>query len=116
MEKYKVVSGGSPNELSNKVNENLNEGWEIFGGHQVVILRQQNRYRGDQHIDTLNQLEYTQTMCKKFKPNVIEVDIAFYHPEDENGNVDETKRVYDEEGMLEEFQYKLDCIIKNAGL
>ena len=48
--------------------------------------------------------------------NTIEVDIAFYHPEDENGNVDETKKVYDEEGMLEEFQYKLDCIIKNAGL
>ena len=108
MEKYKVVSGGSPNELSNKVNENLNEGWEIFGGHQVVILRQQNRYRGDQHLDTLNELEYTQTMCKKFKPNVIEVDIAFYHPND-----DETKRVYDEEGMLEEFQYKLSNIIKN---
>lgn len=65
MEKYKVVSGGSPNELTSKVNELLNEGWEILGGHQVVILRQQNRYRGDQHIDTLNEIEYTQTLIKK---------------------------------------------------
>lgn len=64
MEKYKVVSGGSPNELTSKVNELLNEGWEILGGHQVVILRQQNRYRGDQHIDTLNEIEYTQTLIK----------------------------------------------------
>jgi hypothetical protein len=39
---------------------------------------------------------------------VIEVDISFYHPND-----DETKKVYDEEGMLEEFQYKLKQIIKN---
>ena len=42
---------------------------------------------------------------------MIEVDISFYHPND-----DETKRVYDEEGMREEFEYKLDCVIKNAGL
>ena len=108
---YKIVSGGSPSELTTKVNEKINDGWELVGSHQVVIHREQNRYSGQQHMDTLNQLEYSQTMCKKFKPNVIEVDIAFYHPND-----DESVKVYDEEGMLEEFQYKLDCIIKNAGL
>ena len=108
---YKIVNGGSPSELTTKVNEKINDGWELVGSHQVVIHREQNRYSGQQHMDTLNQLEYSQTMCKKFKPNVIEVDIAFYHPND-----DETIKVYDEEGMLEEFQYKLDCIIKNAGL
>jgi hypothetical protein len=113
---YKIVNGGSPSELTTKVNEKIKEGWEVVGSHQVVIHREQNRYSGQQHMDTLNQLEYSQTMCKKFKPNVIEVDIAFYHPEDENGNVDETKKVYDEEGMREEFEYKLDCLIKNAGL
>ena len=32
----------------------------------------------------------------------IEVDISFFHPND-----DETKKVYDIEGMEEEFQYKL---------
>ena len=108
---YKIVNGGSPTELTTKVNEKINDGWELVGSHQVVIHREQNRYSGQQHMDTLNQLEYSQTMCKKFKPNVIEVDIAFYHPND-----DESVKVYDEEGMLEEFQYKLDCLIKNAGL
>jgi hypothetical protein len=43
--------------------------------------------------------------------DVIEVDISFYHPND-----DETKRVYDIEGMTQEFEYKLDCVIKNAGI
>jgi myo-inositol catabolism protein IolC len=39
--------------------------------------------------------------------NKIEVDISFYHPND-----DETKKVYDEEGMREEFENKLKQIIK----
>jgi hypothetical protein len=108
---YKIVNGGSPSELTTKVNEKLNDGWELVGSHQVVIHREQNRFSGQQHMDTLNQLEYSQTMCKKTNENVIKVDISFYHPND-----DETIKVYDEEGMLEEFQYKLDCIIKNAGL
>ena len=108
---YKIVNGGSPSELTTKVNEKLNDGWELVGSHQVVIHREQNRFSGQQHMDTLNQLEYSQTMCKKFKPNVIEVDIAFYHPEDENGNVDETTKVYDVEGMREEFEYELQHLI-----
>jgi hypothetical protein len=64
------------------------------------------------------QQEHIQDMLKgienavdKLSMNVIEVDISFYHPDD-----DETKRVYDEEGMREEFEYKMNCIIKNAGL
>ena len=103
---YKIVSGGSPSDLTTKVNEKLNDGWELMGSHQVVIHREQNRFSGQQHMDTLNQLEYSQTMCKKFKPNVIEVDVAFYHPND-----DESVKVYDEEGMLEEFQYKLQHLL-----
>jgi len=35
------------------------------------------------------------------------VDVAFYHPND-----DETIRVYDEEGMREEFEYKLKEVLK----
>ena len=99
---YKIVYGDSPSEINTKVNEMINNGWEPIGSHQVVVRREQNRYSGSQHMDTLNQLEYTQTMCKKFKPNVIEVDISFFHPND-----DETKKVYDIEGMTEEFNYKL---------
>jgi len=103
---YKIVYGDSPSEINTKVNEMINNGWEPIGSHQVVVRREQNRYSGSQHMDTLNQLEYTQTMCKKFKPNVIEVDISFYHPND-----DETKKVYDVEGMREEFENKLKQLI-----
>jgi hypothetical protein len=105
---YKIVSGGSPSELTTKVNERIKDGWELVGSHQVVIHREQNRYSGQQHMDTLNQLEYSQTMCKKTNENVIKVDIAFYHPND-----DETIRVYDIEGMTEEFDNKLSNVIKN---
>lgn len=62
---YKIVSGDSPNELTNKVNGYISEeGWTPVGSHQVVIRREQNRYSGQQHMDTLNQLEYTQTLIK----------------------------------------------------
>ena len=105
---YKIVSGGSPTDLTFKVNERLKDGWELVGSHQVVIHREQNRYSGMQHMDTLNQLEYSQTMCRKTEENVIKVDIAFYHPND-----DETIRVYDIEGMTEEFDNKLSNVIKN---
>ena len=50
-------------------------------------------------------------MVVKKTKNTIEVDISFYHPND-----NETERVYDEEGMREEFEYKMDCLIRNSGL
>jgi hypothetical protein len=62
---YKIVNGGSPSELTTKVNEKLNDGWELVGSHQVVIHQAKNRFSGQQHMDTLNQLEYSQTMVKK---------------------------------------------------
>ena len=103
---YKIFYCDSTNDINTKVNEIIKDGWEPIGSHQVVVRREQNRYSGSQHMDTLNQLEYTQTMVKKFKPNVIEVDISFYHPDD-----DETIKVYDIEGMTEEFEYKLKQLI-----
>ena len=105
---YKIVNGGSPTELTTKVNEKINDGWELVGSHQVVIHREQNRYSGQQHMDTLNQLEYSQTMCKKTEENVIKVDISFYHPDD-----DESVKVYDVEGMREEFEYELEHLVNN---
>jgi hypothetical protein len=41
----------------------------------------------------------------------INVDISYYHPDD-----NENEKVYDEEGMREEFEYKLDCLIRDSGL
>ena len=62
---------------------------------------------GDKIIPILFDMVEIVTKSKK----VIEVDIAFYHPEDENGNVDETLKVYDVEGMREEFEYELNHLI-----
>ncbi len=57
-----------------------------------------------------------ETFCTN-PPKTIEVDISFYHPYiNEDNEVDESRKVYDIEGMREEFEYKLDCIIKNAGI
>ena len=107
---YKIVSGGSPSELTTKVNERIKDGWELVGSHQVVIHREQNRYSGMQHMDTKHETEYSQTMVYKHK-NTIEVDVAFYHPDDENGNVDEDKQIYDLEGMLEEYHQKVQNLL-----
>jgi hypothetical protein len=56
-------------------------------------------------------LEGIENAINNLSMEVIEVDISYYHPEDENGIVDETIKVYDDEGMLEEFQYKLKQLI-----
>jgi hypothetical protein len=103
--KYKIVSASSPQGLSSTINLLIIEGWEPMGPHQVVVIHSQNRYSGMQHMDTKHETEYSQTMVYKHK-NTIEVDIAFYHPDD-----DETKKVYDEEGMLQEFENKLKQLI-----
>ena len=61
---YKIIESGSPNSLTREVNELISQGWEPVGSHQVVIRREQNRFRGQQHVDTLNDIEYSQTMIK----------------------------------------------------
>ena len=99
--KYKIVSASSPQGLSSTIDLLIIEGWEPMGSHQVVIVNKQNRFRGDQHMDTICETEYSQTMVYKHK-NTIEVDIAYYHPDD-----NEDEKVYDFEGMVEEFENKL---------
>jgi hypothetical protein len=63
------------------------------------------------HITSM--LEGIENAINNLSMEVIEVDIAYYHPEDKKGIVDETKKVYDIEGMEEEFQYKLKQVIKS---
>jgi hypothetical protein len=107
--KYKIVSASSPQGLSSTINLLIFEGWEPMGPHQVVVTHSQNRYSGMQHMDTKHETEYSQTMVRKTNitgKGFIEVDVAFYHPDD-----DETKKVYDEEGMREEFENKLKQLI-----
>ena len=103
---YKIVTSSNSHTLTENIRLLIGEGWEPVGSHQVVTIHDQNRYRGNQHIDTTHETEYSQTMVRKTKTKVIEVDIMFSHPDD-----DETIKVYDEEGMREEFEYELNHLI-----
>ena len=103
---YKIVSSSSPQGLTNTINSLMNEDWTPVGSHQVVVVHSQNRFSGTTHKDTTHETEYSQTMVRETKKNVIEVDISFYHPDD-----NEDEKVYDEEGMREEFEYKLKQLI-----
>lgn len=62
--KYKVVSSSYPEGLEKKVNKLIGEGFTPTGGVIVNIIRQQNRYSGSQHMDTINSLEYVQSVIK----------------------------------------------------
>ncbi len=106
-----VINGHSVQDLTRRVNEHIKEGWTPIGSHQVVESHRQNRYSGTQHMDTRIEHDYSQTLIKKLSLDTINVDISYYHPDD-----NENEKVYDVEGMREEFEYKLDCIIKNAGI
>jgi len=62
---YKIVTSSSPDQLTVKVKELIKEGWKPVGGHQALVTHQQNRYSGDQHKDTVCDLEYSQSMTKE---------------------------------------------------
>ena len=64
---YKIITSSSPQGLSSSVNQFIEKGWEPSGSHQVVVVKNQNRYSGSQHMDTINETEYSQTMIKKIK-------------------------------------------------
>ena len=106
MKKIKIITASSSNGLNKAIQDMSADGWEPIGSHSVVVIHSQNRYAGSQHMDTLNETEYSITM-QKVVSNTINVDIAFYHPND-----DESIKVYDEEGMREEFEFKLSNLIK----
>lgn len=78
----RVIQGGVPVENEEEVEEVR----EIIGSKVVSFITKQ--------ILSTNS-------------KTIEVDISFYHPND-----DETKKVYDIEGMTDEFNYKLKQVIK----
>ena len=81
---------------------------QLYDTYEWILLVL-NGEEKEPHIKDM--LEGIENAISRLQMNVIEVDISCYHPND-----DESKRVYDEEGMREEFEYKMDCIIKNAGL
>lgn len=71
----------------------------ILGGVSIDIHNEEQMEEIKQIIGS-KVVEY---IMKQILPsNKIEVDISYYHPND-----DETKKVYDIEGMTEEFNNKL---------
>ena len=62
--KYRVVHSSSPEGLEKKVSQLIEDGFTPTGGVNVNIIRQQNRYSGSQHMDTINSLEYVQSLVK----------------------------------------------------
>jgi len=66
----------------------------------------------EQNVDSIIAYykETHKTIIKFIAPNIpteIAISVMGYHPEDENGNVDESKMVYDFEEMANEFEQKL---------
>ena len=70
----KIVTSSSARGLTEKINDMINEGWEMIGGHQVVVKHSQNRFAGNQHRDTTNDLEYSCTMRNKLKAFIEKLD------------------------------------------
>ena len=62
---YKIISSRSPEELTRKINEHISDGWKPVGSHSVVEVHRQNRYSGQQHMDTRIELEYSISMIKE---------------------------------------------------
>ena len=77
----------------------------------VEVSNQSTDNNGSDEPHIKDMLEGIENAISKLQMDVIEVDISYYHPDD-----NEDEKVYDEEGMREEFEYKLDCLIKNAGI
>lgn len=65
--KYRIAISSSPEGLQEKVNDLISSGFTPTGGVNVNIIRQQNRYSGSQHMDTINSLEYVQSLVKDEK-------------------------------------------------
>jgi len=59
---YKIISSHSVEGLNSKISELMEKGWNPVGGHNVVITHEQNRFRGEQHIDTILKPEYSISM------------------------------------------------------
>jgi len=79
----------------------------------IEVSNQSTDNNGSDEPHIKDMLEGIENAINNLSMEVIEVDIAFYHPDDENGIVDETIKVYDIEGMREEFEYELNHIINN---
>ncbi len=57
-----IVTSHNASDLNTKIKNLIAQGWVPVGGHQVVQTHIQNRYAGSQHMDSIIEVEYSQTM------------------------------------------------------
>jgi len=80
----------------------------LIEGGIPVDVENEEEVEGVKEIIGSKVVDFMTKQILSTNGKTIEVDISFYHPND-----DETKKVYDIEGMTEEFEYKLKQVIKN---
>jgi hypothetical protein len=59
-----IVTARTAVHLNEKIDSLIEKGWEPIGAHQVVIIRNQLKYAGRQHMSTEATLEYSQSMVR----------------------------------------------------
>lgn len=62
---YKLFVSRNPSTFTEGINDYIFLGWEPVGSHSVVVINSINRFSGNQHRDTINEVEYSQTLIKK---------------------------------------------------
>ena len=60
-----IISSHSTQGLNEKIKKYQEEGYVVVGSHQVVETHHQNRYRGQDHVDTIIEREYSITIKKE---------------------------------------------------
>lgn len=62
---YKILTSHSASGLNEQVKSHIELGFTPIGSHQVVETFRQERYSGNQHMSTVIEREYSQTMIKE---------------------------------------------------
>lgn len=112
--KYEIVSAGSPQGLTKKINECIAEGWKPIGSHTVVTERSINRYAGQQHMDTRHDVEYAQTMVMFDDEQKYQTDILSSTPSGlDIRDVADDLNITLIEGMIEFVQQNFNAEVSN---
>lgn len=106
-----IITSTSNQGLNDKIKSYTEQGYRVVGTHQVVETHHQNRFRGNQHVDTIIEREYSITMIKHQPTDediypTLKVGI-YYRYRDSRENV----KIYDEDEMRNEFEEKLSNLI-----
>lgn len=61
---YKILTSQSASGLNKLIQSYIDDGWIVVGSHQVAVVHEQNRFSGNQHKDTIFELEYSISIKK----------------------------------------------------